>query len=258
MEMTNMPLPFLEETIEIPSYLTDDSAHLGISALFKLLQEASERHASLLGAGWYELQERGYFWVVSRIQLKIHQLPKWRDKILLRTWVKPSEAATSPRDFEIEDMEGRPLASARALWAIIDTEHNRPQRMNMFDGLFAPQDRSAIGQKPIKIPPVLHPDILYGPKDVVFSDIDMNHHVNNAHYIQWTFDAMNEEFRKTHRLSDMTVNFIAQAKLGEQYKVLTEQISATEFRTSIVSGDNLSEYCRIQSRWEPVILNEHH
>lgn len=255
--MTNEPLPFLEETIEIPSYLTDDSAHLGISALLKLLQEASERHASLLGAGWYELQDRGYFWVVSKILLRIHQLPKWRDKVLLRTWVKPSEAATSPRDFELEDLEGNPLVSARALWAIIDTEHNRPQRMSMFDGFFIPQERSAIDKKPTKIAPVQHPDILYGPKDVVFSDIDMNHHVNNAHYIQWALDAMEEEFRQTHCLTDLTVNFIAQAKLGDRYKVLTEQISATEFRTSIVSGDNPAEYCRIQSQWRPSTLNDH-
>ena len=247
--MTKEPLPFLEETIEIPSYLTDDSACLSVCALFKLLQEASERHASLLGAGWYDLQDRGYFWVVTKMLLKIHGLPKWRDKVLLRTWVKPTEAATSPRDFELEDANGQLLVSARANWSILDISQGRPQRMSIFDGLFIPQERSAIDRKPPKIGPLQKPNALSEPKSVVYSDIDMNHHVNNAHYIQWAFDAVDETYRKSHRVTDVTVNFIAQAKLGDCYKVLSEQLSENGFRIAIVSDDGQTEYCRIQSEW---------
>lgn len=242
-------IPFLEEELIIPSYLSDEQAQLSITSLFKVLQEASDRHAALLGAGWFDLQERGYFWVLTKLLVQIHRLPKWQEKVRLRTWVRASEAATSPRDFEIEDADGNLLVSARAIWAILDIDQNRPQRMSMFDGLFLPQERSAMEKRPAKITPLHIPEILPESKPVLPSDIDMNHHVNNAHYVQWAFDSTCEEFRQKHTVQSVLVNFIAQAKLGDRYCVFTETAGENCYKTSIVSEDGKTEFCRIQTEW---------
>ena len=248
-------VPIFEETFVIPSYFVDDNAQMTVSSLFQLMQEISDRHAAILGAGWFSLCERGYFWVITKIQLEIHRLPKWTEQVTLRTWVRKSNAATSPRDFEITDSEGNLLVAANAVWAILDKEHGCPQRISLFDKGFNPQERCALERKPMTIKPITLPDTLPEPIDVRYSDLDINRHVNNAHYIQWAFDDVSEAFRKTHRIIGVAVKFIAQAKLGDQYIVCSETVSDNCFNTSIFSSDGKTEYCRIQTEWETVNLS---
>lgn len=248
------PLPILEERFVIPSYFVDDNAQLTVTSLFQLIQEMSDRHATILGAGWQQLRHRGYFWVITKIKLIINRLPSWQEPVLLRTWVKKSEAATSPRDFEMEDADGKLLVSASTIWAILDKEQSRPQRMDMFDGCFIPQERSAMDRKPPKIGPIQLPDTLPEPKSVLHSDIDMNHHVNNAHYIQWAFDSVHDEFRNTHKINSVVVNFIAQAKPGDQYIVFSQPLDENSFKISILSADRTTEFCRLQTTWTPLTL----
>ncbi len=243
-------IPIFEKKFQIPSYFVDDRSQLTVSSLFSLLQEVSDSHATLLGAGWHALRDRGFFWVLTRMRLKINRLPEWTEPVLMRSWVRKSEAATSPRDYELLDAEGNLLVAGSSIWAILDTAEARPQRMSIFDGMFLPQERSAIDGKPPKIGPVSLPDMLPGAKEAVHSDIDMNHHVNNARYIQWAFDAVNEEFRQTHRLKDVSVNFISQAKLGDRYVVCSEPVAENTFKTAILSADGLTTYCRLQTEWE--------
>jgi len=88
--------------------------------------------------------------------------------------------------------------------------------------------------------------------DVRHSDIDINNHVNNAHYIQWAFDAVSESYRKTHKIVSVAVKFIAQAKFGDQYVVYSEPVADNSFKTSILSADGKTEYCRLQTEWETV------
>jgi acyl-ACP thioesterase len=243
-------VPILEEKLVIPSYFVDDQAQLSPNSLFCLLQEMSDNHTSLLGAGWHDLHERGFFWVITKIQLKINRLPKWREPVTLRSWVRKSNAATSPREYEMLDADGNLLLAGSSIWAILDAEQSRPQRMDMFDGCFLPQDRCAIDCKPPKISALKLPDILPNRKEVVHSDLDMNRHVNNTHYIQWAFDTVDESFRQRHKLTGITVNFLSQAKLGDHYSVYSQQISDTTFQTTLFSSDDRTEFCRLLFSWD--------
>ena len=247
-------IPVLEEKFVIPSYFVDENAQMTVSCLFRILQEMSNKHASLLGAGWYQLRERGYFWVITKIQLKINRLPQWEEQVTLRSWVKKSNAATSPRDYEMVDADGNVLVAGSSIWAILDIANSRPQHMQMFDGCFLPQERSAIERKPQKIGALPIPEEAPNRKEVVPSDIDMNRHVNNAHYIQWAFDSIRQEFRQTHRITDVTVNFISQAKLGDHYTVFSKHISETGYQTVLYSPDDKQEFCRILTDWESITI----
>ena len=84
------PLPILEKQLIIPSYFVDDRSQMTVCSLFQLMQEMSDRHATILGAGWHSLRERGFFWVITKIQMKINRLPKWTEEVTIRTWVRKS------------------------------------------------------------------------------------------------------------------------------------------------------------------------
>ena len=246
--MTKTPAIF-EELIEIPAYFVDEDMQMTASALFGLLTEVSNRHASRLNAGWHQLRERGYFWVITRMRMEINRLPEWTETVTLRTWVRESQAATSPRDYEMLDADGNVLVAASSVWAILDIATGHPQRMSAFDADFPMQERCAIERKPQKISAVTKPEIGPTPLRVLASDIDMNRHVNNAHYIQWAFDSVNPDFRMTHRIATVTVNFVSQARLGDSYIIMSEADNESTFRTSIASADEPKEYCRLQTEW---------
>ena len=249
--MTETPTLY-EETLKVPSYFVDEDARMTVSSLFGLLTEISNRHASCLNAGWHQLRKRGYFWVITRMRMEINRLPEWTETVTLRTWVRESQAATSPRDYEMLDTDGKLLVAASSVWAILDIATGRPQRMSAFDADFPMQERCATEHKPQKISAVTAQGTDPTPLWVRASDIDMNHHVNNAHYIQWAFDSMTEEFRMKHRIATVTVNFIAQAKLGDQYRIRSEADGDNAFRTSIVSANEPNEYCRLQTEWRTI------
>jgi len=238
--------------MKVPSYFVDEDARMTVSALFGLLTEISNRHASCLNAGWHQLRRRGYFWVITRMRMEINRLPEWTETVTLRTWVRQSQAATSPRDYEMLDDDGNVLVAASSVWAILDIASGRPQRMSDFDADFPMQERCAIERKPQKISAITAKETNLTPLWVQASDLDMNHHVNNAHYIQWAFDALSQEFRMSHRIATVTVNFVSQAKLGDQYRIKSEADSDSTFRTSIISANEPNEYCRLQTEWRTI------
>ena len=244
--------PIFEEHFEVPAYFVGENLQMTVSALFSLLTEISNRHAATMNAGWHQLRERGYFWVITRMHMEINRLPKWTEQVALHTWIRTSQAASSPREYELIDAKGNILVAASSIWAILDLEANRPQRMSLFDSDFNMQDRCASKQKAQKISAISIPERIPEPKNVYPSDIDMNHHVNNARYIQWAFDSVKMGFEETHRLSGLSVNFLSQAKLGDQYAVYTEQISDNSYQTTLFSARDRQEYCRIVSEWQPL------
>lgn len=249
--MTDTPSIY-EETLKVPSYFVDEDARMTVSSLFGLLTEISNRHASCLNAGWHQLRKRGFFWVITRMRMEINRLPEWTETVTLRTWVRESQAATSPRDYEMLDADGNVLIAASSVWAILDIATGHPQRMSAFDADFPMQERCAIERKPQKINAVTTQGTDSTPLWVHASDIDMNRHVNNAHYIQWAFDSLTEEFRMKHRIATVTVNFISQAKLGDQYRIRSEADGDNSFRTSIISANEPKEYCRLQTEWRTI------
>jgi hypothetical protein len=121
--------------------------------------------------------------------------------------------------------------------------------MDMFDGHFLPQERCALDRRPPKIGPLTLPDTLPEAKTALYSDLDMNHHVNNAHYIQWAFDSFDKDFLRSHRLTDIAVNFIAQAKLADPYVVISQPVADNSFKTAILSANDRTEFCRLQTDW---------
>jgi acyl-ACP thioesterase len=54
----------------------------------------------------------------------------------------------------------------------------------------------------------------YSQRTVLYSETDMNGHMNNSRYLDWTDDFLGDEFNRTHRLKELQINFINEATLG--------------------------------------------
>ena len=69
--------------------------------LCNFIQIVAGNHADLGGISYSDMQTKNQAWVVSRMRLEIAKLPKWRDKVVVKTWIKTLENSRSIRCIRI-------------------------------------------------------------------------------------------------------------------------------------------------------------
>lgn len=239
-----------EREFKIESYLTDSKGFLAPNQLLLLMQEVAWAHVDKHHIGWDYLSQFNQFWALTRMHVKIIRMPKWNETVTVKTWGKLSELVTHYRDHEITDQEGNVIVAATSTWVILDFTTGKPQRVeNLPTYLYVNEHRNAIVENAPKIKALNFPaeERIYKP--VVFSDIDVNQHVNNSKYLQFTIDSFDFNYVKDHHLSEIFLNFIWQAKQGDFYAVQSVEIESNNFITGIFSKENERELARVQTIW---------
>ncbi|MDR0368416.1 MAG: hypothetical protein LBH82_04670 [Bacteroidales bacterium] len=239
----------------VSSYHADFSQKMSPIALFCFLQESAWRHADSKGFGWRHLAEKQQFWVLAKVHAIIHRMPNWTEEIRLETWGKQPELLTAFRDFELFDHDNKTVISATSSWHILDMLSHRPTATKDFADRFPIIDRYAIDKKPEKIS-IPATDAIQGNVFAVKpSDIDMNQHVNNTRYVQWAMDEIPFDFQKTHRLSEIDVNFVKEAMIENHCYIKTYQ-QDTLFTQVIFDTNEDKILSMVKSKWAEITDNE--
>ena len=243
--------PFIQQ-FTIPSYQVDRYKRLTVSYLLNLMQEVAWQHSTSCGAGWQDLKKENCFWALTKMHIRIHRMPEWLETIDLHTWGKPGPFVVQPRDFEMYDADGNLLMQATSDWVILDFTTFRPQRLEHFnDKIACVAGKHALETPAPTILPMKKAD--EGPVHaVLFSDIDVNQHVNNVKYVQWMLDNLPVGFQEQHTLKDLVINFVTQAKLGDSYRVVYDETEPGTIETAIRSAADGHDYCRLRTVWEKV------
>lgn len=202
----------------ITCYEADANQLMRPTAMLDLMQEAAGVNATTLGFGYDEMINSNTAWVLSRINVKFINTPKWREEVNLKTWHKGLSKLFYLRDFILSDKEGNPMVLATTSWLIIDLNTRRLVRNNdlalndtAMDAIVTPADKVVV---PVDIEPELvrkHP--------VTWSEIDTNGHVNNVKYAVWAIDAVKPEDIKERPLKELLINYDAEVMPGDIVKI---------------------------------------
>ena len=155
--------------------------HARLTSMANFFQEVAYYHASELGLGYHEMKTRKTTWVLSRMRIHMKRYPVWNEQIKLETWPSGAERLFALRDFRVLDSKGEIIGMASTAWLIMDIDTHRlirPKEMmeqfkmivhdvQMFD---RPLDKIAAPGE----------CRLMKEHEVVFSDLDIVGHVNNA------------------------------------------------------------------------------
>ena len=213
------------KNIVVQSTETDKNKKYKYYAALCATQEIAQNHASLLGFGYDELDEKNCFWVLSRIKLKFNQYPLWRDNIKINTWHKGAYGIFALRDFEF--YKGDVLAiQGTSSWLILDATTHRMLRP---ESVITSQSELSSFPHAIEEPC----DKLTSPKEMEFSytktvsysDIDMLGHTNNAKYLEWAFNGIDPEILYSRDIKECQINFVAETHIGEKIDIYQKQIS---------------------------------
>lgn len=178
-----------------------------LDALFIAMQEGGEQHACSLGFGHSAMLARNLFFVLARIHVKIDRPPRCGETVVHTTWPGTSNRFFCPRfhTFTLED--GTPLVTVAALWVILDTAERRivsPLKVDLGfpDNSDIPEPLSAN----IRIP-ALNEVPVESMRTPVFSEFDINGHVNNTKYIAWLADALGSDVMKDAFITELVASY---------------------------------------------------
>jgi acyl-ACP thioesterase len=199
----------------VRSFDADSNGRLKLGALFQYYQEAAGNDARRLGVGFEEVHRLGYFWVLSRVLLRVRRLPAWGDDITLATWPKGHEGLSFLRDFRLSDAQGRELVAATSAWLLLDRARGRPHSADVLPVSLPPRgSRHALDESMQKPKPLPMPFAAYDRK-VMVSDLDINAHVNNARYVEWALDAYAPSFLSSHTVRAFQIHYTGEALFGD-------------------------------------------
>jgi len=204
-----------EETFSVASFDVDFTGRLALSSLFERFQDIAGLHATFLDVGFDRLRELGVAWMLSRINVSIEALPTWGETVTLRTWPKGVDRLFALRDFRLTSHDGIVLALATTCWLLVDLEKGKPRRIESLNvDLQFPDAEDAISEVPDKLtaPALLEPAY---ERSIRASELDVNEHVNNAHYVRWVMDCFDAGQLRARSLRSIQLNYLDQARLGD-------------------------------------------
>lgn len=224
-----MTPPILEKTYAVGPGETDPAGRCRPSALSAFLQDAATEHAQDLGVSREVLLARGgVFWVLARSWFSLTRPILSGERLRVRTWPRGTRGAMFYRDFDL-DIEGRPVGEAVTAWVMADWSARRPVRPQTVAGLLipsAPELAKAVSLGKLPRPDTLTPA---GDRRAMYSDLDINNHVNNVRYTDFVCDALRLERRPEAWMAELQVNFQAQLEAGEDLRLFTSGLPDGRF-----------------------------
>lgn len=230
---------------------------------FQIMQEAAGAHAFHRGVSIPHLQRMDKTWVVTRTRMRLLAHASWPGTIRVETWPQNPWKLYFPRVCKAWDADGQELFESLSHWVVMDLTSQRPVKPQQVATMFGP---SAIGRD-------LDPDlgrrvsfpqeacrkfITYEPR-ILYSDIDLNRHVNNVVYLQWMLDSLPFSFRDTHVAREIDISYLAQTfgddriivRTGLMEEELLAQGEALLFHeiTKIHSDGTSEPVCVAKTSW---------
>lgn len=217
---------------QIAPQFVDFQTKVKLSHLIDLILTASGYNADENGFGIRDLYKLGGTWVLSRFALEMNYFPKQYEKIAIETWVDEVHTLNTIRNYRVYNEQGDVIGNSTSVWVMINMETRRPMEQKLLTGInnYALYKPSGI-DRPLKL------DTVGGdPIDdfkVRYSDIDINHHVNTVHYLDWMVNSFTLEEHKANSIKRLDVNFMNEVLFGNQISVFREEVAPKDFRFEI-------------------------
>lgn len=231
---------------------TNEAGFLTMTGIINYFQDCSTFHSEDCGVGVAFLEKEHRAWMLSSWRIVTERYPRLGERIQVATWPYDFKGIYGYRNFAILDMEGNYLVKANSVWFMCDTRTLLPVRVREQDvsPYGAHEPCLDMGEAPRKI--AAPEEAREGTPIVVgHYQIDTNHHVNNAQYIEMARQAAGD----AGRIRELRAEYKKAAVLGD---VIIPRISAGKEGETIISlcSQDGKPYAVVWMDYEPRGLNE--
>ena len=209
--------PIYEKTYKVRDCDVDRYGYLTPARILFFAQDVAGSHCTDLSLDYETLAQKRLFWAVIRHRVQISRYPKTGETITVQTWPMPTTRSAYPRSTVAYDENGNELFRAISLWVLMDLESRAmilPGKSGIeVNGMLTGSELAAPGSM------ALIPAPNSTVREVVFSDLDRNGHMNNCRYLQWVADLLPSAFHKTSRAKEFTVCYLSEAREGQKLRL---------------------------------------
>ena len=205
--------PIYKKQVKIGDTQVNSLDRLKNSQLLAIMQEAAGEHSALLGADKDALKEKALFWALIRYHIEIERLPRAGETITVETWPMPTTRTAYPRATVAYDAGGNELFRGISLWVLVSAA-TRAMVLPAKSGVVV--DGWERGGE-LSVPGSLLPKLLENrqSREVRFSDLDINGHMNNCRYMEWVDDLCSADFHAGHAPKEMVICYLSEVREGE-------------------------------------------
>lgn len=204
------------------SYSEVDSFYkLRLDYIFSHFQNIADLHSKEKGTdGEALLQKSNVFWVLTKMKLKILELPKSGDDLIVETWPLKAKGVRFDRDFKMSNND-KLLVMGSSEWCTLDYT---TQKLRRVDSVAYPhdmpfrEDRSGAGDM-LRTKETVNDTDLHHTYRSSFVDIDTNKHTNNVAYLRMILNCFTPDEFEALTIDEFQINFLSQTFYGDEIKI---------------------------------------
>ena len=246
------PFPHPRESFTVHSFDVDQGGFLAPRALCAFLQEAAGRDAARRGVGMDELMARGFAWVLQRLIVAVDEWPREGAILTVSTWPTRFGGATAERDFIALHADGHPLARATSRWAVADLAVRRPVRLPPFlRGRPVGEPEAGLAMPPFLARAAEAALLGERTLEVRRGDLDQVGHVNNTRYVEWSLEAVPEDWLKTRILAGLDVVYRREALRGDAVVTRAFATGGEALAHALLLASSREPLADLVTRWRP-------
>ena len=204
----------LTTTLSLRSCHCDLFGHWKPSGILEAMQETAGEHSERFGLSRSVMDSYGIAWVLSRVKVEMTRLPVAGETVTIETYPTAARHLFFPRSHIFRDESGAQIGCANSLWVLLDLKERRIVK----DERVMEKVPDNPGLAPAAGMPAtvraLPGDAQEGCVVPQFTDLDLNHHVNNTRYLDWCLNALGLETLKEQALMAFDVNYDAEILPG--------------------------------------------
>ena len=219
----------------VPTEMVDFTLHASIESLCANMFTVAGADARKNGISADTLMLDGRTWVLSRMSVEFDRMPEQFENFDIATWINPhTSRLLSTRNFELLTPEGEQFGRGVSQWCVIDYEKRALVSLEEIEHLIDPAypcDEPSPCDPPRKVRGIV--PTVTRQRQVVYSDIDFNRHVNTMRYIRMMLNTLPIEYLTDNRPMRLDIHFANECKLGQMLTINYEQrdnISMFEIR----------------------------
>ena len=183
------------------------------SRILFFAQDTAGSHCDLLGLPYEFLAEKRLFWAVIRHRVQVSCWPRQGQTITVKTWPMPTTRSAYPRSTVAYDENGKELFRAISLWVLMHMD----TRAMILPG------KSGVEVNGVLLGSELAPPgsmaMIPAPnstrRQVAFTDLDRNGHMNNCRCMDYIADLLPSAFHGEKQLKEFTVCYLNEAREGQ-------------------------------------------
>ncbi len=191
----------------------DFTQHVSATSIIRDILSVAGRDASSHNFGVESLNKSNHTWVLSRLSIQFDGLPRAEQTYSISTWIVDYNKLFSTRNFSIEGADFSVQAITQ--WCILDLSSRRPVDLS----LLPEQYRECVIPEALPIKPPRKIANIVEPhssitRQMMYSDIDFNQHVNTLRYVDMMLNLLPLEIIKERRYI-FDLQFIHECYIGQ-------------------------------------------